>query len=226
MKKCPQCSRTYPDDTLAFCLEDGSLLSASYNPIETQQPTAAFNVAEVPTVIAAREIPTVVAPKEILTVVNQARPTQQAETLSVGWTFYLKGFVISLIFEALHTYLLYPAYLSATFESYQALANYFYDTGFGHVIAFYILSAPLNLFVYSLLAFVLGFVWSRGKWRWGIVALIPNFALTFYYFVISPPEGGLHPGYYIRVILLNIIYTIATCLFAHLGSRLSRKPTA
>lgn len=36
MKSCPTCNRTYPDDTLAFCLEDGSILSAPYDPETTQ----------------------------------------------------------------------------------------------------------------------------------------------------------------------------------------------
>lgn len=36
MKSCPTCSRTYPDDTLAFCLVDGSILSAPYDPEVTQ----------------------------------------------------------------------------------------------------------------------------------------------------------------------------------------------
>jgi len=31
MKSCPTCHRTYPDDTLAFCLIDGSLLSAPFD---------------------------------------------------------------------------------------------------------------------------------------------------------------------------------------------------
>jgi hypothetical protein len=31
MKSCPACNRTYPDDTLAFCLVDGSVLSAPYD---------------------------------------------------------------------------------------------------------------------------------------------------------------------------------------------------
>ena len=31
MKSCPTCNRTYPDDTLAFCLVDGSILSAPYD---------------------------------------------------------------------------------------------------------------------------------------------------------------------------------------------------
>jgi hypothetical protein len=37
MKSCPECNRTYPDDTLAFCLVDGSVLSASYEPEQTQR---------------------------------------------------------------------------------------------------------------------------------------------------------------------------------------------
>ena len=32
MKSCPTCKRTYADDTVTFCLEDGSLLSAPYSP--------------------------------------------------------------------------------------------------------------------------------------------------------------------------------------------------
>jgi Domain of unknown function (DUF4268) len=35
MKRCPQCLRTYWDETLAFCLEDGALLSAPYAPAQT-----------------------------------------------------------------------------------------------------------------------------------------------------------------------------------------------
>lgn len=37
MKSCPTCNRTYPDDTLAFCLIDGAVLSAPYDP-QTKQP--------------------------------------------------------------------------------------------------------------------------------------------------------------------------------------------
>lgn len=34
MKKCPKCNRTYADDGFTFCLEDGALLSAPYDPKE------------------------------------------------------------------------------------------------------------------------------------------------------------------------------------------------
>ncbi len=37
MKSCPTCHRTYPDDTLAFCLVDGSVLSAPYDREQTQR---------------------------------------------------------------------------------------------------------------------------------------------------------------------------------------------
>src|SRR5581483_10927314 len=39
MKRCPTCPRTYPDDTLAFCLVDGSVLSAPYDPASTETST-------------------------------------------------------------------------------------------------------------------------------------------------------------------------------------------
>jgi len=35
IKKCPTCNRTYSDQTLSFCLDDGALLSATYDPDET-----------------------------------------------------------------------------------------------------------------------------------------------------------------------------------------------
>lgn len=36
MKSCPTCNRTFADDTLTFCLVDGSILSAPYDPQTTR----------------------------------------------------------------------------------------------------------------------------------------------------------------------------------------------
>jgi hypothetical protein len=36
MKQCPRCKRTYADETLLYCLDDGSMLSAAYDPAATQ----------------------------------------------------------------------------------------------------------------------------------------------------------------------------------------------
>lgn len=35
MKSCPTCQRTYTDETLNFCLDDGDVLSAAYDPSQT-----------------------------------------------------------------------------------------------------------------------------------------------------------------------------------------------
>jgi hypothetical protein len=37
MKSCPTCNRTYADESLTYCLADGSLLSAPYDPEATQR---------------------------------------------------------------------------------------------------------------------------------------------------------------------------------------------
>lgn len=38
MKRCPKCNRTYADDAFTFCLEDGALLSAPYDPEKKEEP--------------------------------------------------------------------------------------------------------------------------------------------------------------------------------------------
>ncbi len=41
MKSCPACNSTYSDDSITFCLVDGSILSAPYEPEATQRIPAA-----------------------------------------------------------------------------------------------------------------------------------------------------------------------------------------
>src|SRR5205814_517531 len=43
MKSCPKCNRTYSDETFAFCLDDGSLLSAPFDPEATQVMATAID---------------------------------------------------------------------------------------------------------------------------------------------------------------------------------------
>jgi hypothetical protein len=49
MKICPTCNRTYTDETLIFCLDDGSTLSASYDPHVTQRIPAPRSTDQAPT---------------------------------------------------------------------------------------------------------------------------------------------------------------------------------
>jgi energy-converting hydrogenase Eha subunit A len=49
MKSCPTCKRTYPDDNLAFCLMDGAVLSAPYDPAESPRRPATHGSTAPPT---------------------------------------------------------------------------------------------------------------------------------------------------------------------------------
>lgn len=49
MKICPNCKRTYDDDTLSFCLADGSVLTVSHDPNETQRIPAPRSTDAAPT---------------------------------------------------------------------------------------------------------------------------------------------------------------------------------
>jgi hypothetical protein len=52
MKSCPACKRTF-DDTLSFCLDDGSLLSAPFDPQSAQPAQPSADIEEQPTVTIA-----------------------------------------------------------------------------------------------------------------------------------------------------------------------------
>ena len=66
MKQCPTCNRTYADDSITFCLADGALLSASYDPGATQRiparltnppPTEVFTAQPPPTEMLPQYLP-------------------------------------------------------------------------------------------------------------------------------------------------------------------------
>ncbi len=59
MKRCPQCSRTYTDETLAFCLADGSLLSAPYDSNATLRVSSAQRVNSATNEVLQSESPRV-----------------------------------------------------------------------------------------------------------------------------------------------------------------------
>jgi len=48
MKQCPTCNRTF-DDTMSFCLVDGTILSAPFDPHVTHQNAAARQTDPAPT---------------------------------------------------------------------------------------------------------------------------------------------------------------------------------
>lgn len=58
MKRCPQCNRTYSDETITFCLADGALLSAPFDPDSTWTLSPSSRAESSPTeVLSAKQAP-------------------------------------------------------------------------------------------------------------------------------------------------------------------------
>lgn len=51
MKRCPTCKRTYADDGFTFCLDDGALLSAPYDPQEEEPVSTIRSSGPPPTAV-------------------------------------------------------------------------------------------------------------------------------------------------------------------------------
>jgi hypothetical protein len=54
MKRCPKCNRTYADDAFTFCLEDGALLSAPYDPEKKEEPISTIQSGGPPPTVVLR----------------------------------------------------------------------------------------------------------------------------------------------------------------------------
>ena len=227
MKKCPHCHRTYSDETLSFCLEDGALLSASYNLQETNAPTFLINAVNIPTV-NAREVPTVVAEKwEVPPLVNSFRPMPITENVHVGWKIYLAGIIIAIVADSIFYFVIAPIYGEATRDIFTNIRENFNDVAIGYNVATFIVSIPFNVVYYTIFSFLLGFIWSRASWRWGIIAVIPGVIVMLYYLIMNLAAGSFSPLYILRIFISTLIYLTVACLSASLGSRLSfNKPTA
>lgn len=71
MKICPTCNRSYPDDTLNFCLDDGATLTYVYDQVDSRSlpptrlgdpaPTEVFNSRSTPIAPPAALVPTMTA---------------------------------------------------------------------------------------------------------------------------------------------------------------------
>ena len=51
MKRCPTCNRTYADDGFTFCLSDGALLSAPYDPTKEKPVSTLQSSGPPPTAV-------------------------------------------------------------------------------------------------------------------------------------------------------------------------------
>ncbi|HEY0321583.1 MAG TPA: hypothetical protein VGC66_11540 [Pyrinomonadaceae bacterium] len=96
MKQCPRCNRTYTDDTLSYCLQDGAVLIRGYDPEATQVNPLPPASEPPPTVAYAAPPPT--APANIPPAPTPPAPTpspRQKSRLAVG-AMVLAALVIGL----------------------------------------------------------------------------------------------------------------------------------
>jgi hypothetical protein len=103
MKTCPTCNRTYDDETMNFCLDDGSTLSQPYDPDRARSlpptmlpgpaPTELFNPGSMPE-SGVTLIPTIqsLQPPPLYSATPQAPQTKKES--SKGWMWIALGILI------------------------------------------------------------------------------------------------------------------------------------
>lgn len=104
MKRCPKCKRTYADDAFTFCLEDGALLSAPYDPEKKEEPlNTILSGGPPPTAVipateeSGRELPPTVKTAPSPTNAEEAKPQIRVHPESPRRTSPLKYVVIGLV---------------------------------------------------------------------------------------------------------------------------------
>ena len=95
VKECPICKRTYADASVTFCLADGSLLSAPFDPQATQhlpvshhtepQPTLVVPPPKVDSPFPTQNIPPTIASSE-----------QNAQSAGLAAFTRRRGFILSI----------------------------------------------------------------------------------------------------------------------------------
>lgn len=90
MKQCPQCNRTYGDETLTFCLADGALLSAPYDPAATQVFPALIDLS--PTIGASQH-------KQEPQTKGSSRNFSQSHIIILVLVLLLVGSALALFYE-------------------------------------------------------------------------------------------------------------------------------
>lgn len=96
MKQCPACNRTYADDSITFCLADGALLSASYDPDATQRIPARLTSPPPTEVLTAQPAPTEVMPP-YLPQAQPVRANNSSKYLLAALVLILVGGILAVV---------------------------------------------------------------------------------------------------------------------------------
>jgi len=198
LKRCPTCNRTFSDEALSFCLIDGSILSAPYDPKATLVLSDPHPVSSTPT--------------EIVSVVADASKTSNIELSyirgeshsKVKWYWYILALVLGAIV---------PQIILALFMQMTTL--FLRDSSeIGDKLAS-LYSIPITALVYCLLGFGFGYVWPQLKWRWSIWLSSPTLILLS--LIVAERALSSMPISWLAVIFI-LVLVIAVLGTAILGS--------
>jgi hypothetical protein len=236
MKSCPTCNRTF-EDTFTFCLVDGAILSAPFDPQTTWQIPQARNTDPPPTEVIlpqnspySRDAlpPTIAAPQpeyvqplSLNDALLYQQPLQsssgQPASLKVPRSRYVLALVVSMI-AGIFAIVLENEFVSRGRHFDPDTMRYVYETNnLPSATVFYLLS-------YGALAFLFGYKWPQGGWKWGLwLIAIPTILLILPSFGASPVN--LERTVYFFKLFLPLLL-LAAFLGALLGSKIARHKRA
>ncbi|MDX6694921.1 MAG: hypothetical protein QOF02_2524 [Blastocatellia bacterium] len=109
MKICPTCNRTYADETLTFCLDDGSTLSAPYDRHKTERISASRRTDGAPTEVLYPEFraddltpslpPTIASPQPPIYPEKQSPQPQEKRSNRTGLVLVM-GVILGVVLAA------------------------------------------------------------------------------------------------------------------------------
>lgn len=232
MKSCPTCNRTF-EDTFTFCLVDGSILSAPFDPKATEQVSQPRDTTPPPTLVIppqnapnSRDVlpPTVVVPQSGYEQQQQQPPVYNAPSYQQPQQFYQQP---QQFFPGQSASVKIPGYSYVLAVVAGMIALFLIEmlaAGLG-IYPFFNLQWPITppslllfLISYGALGFLFGYRWPQGRWTWGLwLAVLPVIALIGF---------GFQYSYYFGLSILSLLLLPATCLGALWATKIAQRKRA
>ncbi len=225
IKKCPTCARTYADDSISFCLADGALLSAPYDPEASVEqsaksanppPTEVMSSAPgsaIPPTQAASKSPVPLVP----TMTSPIRPDLLAGVIPAS----------SPSFEGRHAttisthprWFVYVLVIIAGFATHTALLG-FVNVFFQFSTAYSWLYLIVRATGFGIVGLLLGRSWPQKGWTWGLWLVGFPWLISLSGFIRYAPAMLAH----VSGPLTDLICVpIAACVGSYMGAHLFAK---
>jgi hypothetical protein len=225
IKRCPTCARTYADDSISFCLADGALLSAPYDPEASGEqsaksanppPTEIMSSAPgsaIPPTQAARKppvplVPTMTSPIRpdvsgvVIPLSSPSFESRPATTISTQPRWFVYVLVIIAGF-ATHTVL-------------EGFVNVFFYGSTAYRLLYFIVPAT----GFGIVGLSLGRSWPQKGWTWGLWLVAFPWLIQLSVFIRYPLAMLADVS---RPLTNLICVPIAACVGSYMGAHLFAK---